>query len=115
MTVSFFAVGGFLLILILFVLLRMVTHNRFEVRHTDIFLAVIPIILVLVLGGHIKELTVGDLKIVPAVRNATKSSVKAQVSALPIEAVSSNPKDSISKIPKLVQGANPGTEFAAWV
>ncbi len=104
MPVAFYAVGGFLLILVLFVLLRTVSHNRFEVRHVDIFLALIPVVLVLILGGHIKELAVGDLKIVPAVQNATKSSVRAQVSPLPIEAISSNPKDSVSKIPKLVRG-----------
>ena len=73
MTIAVYAVGGFLLLLIVIVLLRTVSQNRFEVKNSDILLALIPVALGLVLSGHIKELTVGDLKIVPAVTNATKS------------------------------------------
>ena len=111
MTITVYAVGGFLLLLMVIVLLRTLTQNRFEVKNSDIFLALIPIALGLVLSGHIKELTVGDLKIVPAVTKATQSPVKAQVSALPVEAVSANPKASLSKIPELVRKRTQALSF----
>ena len=111
MTITIYAVGGFLMLLVVIVLLRTVTQNRFEVKNSDIFLALIPVALGLVLSGHIKELTVGDLKIVPAVRKATTSPVKAQVSALPVEAVTANPKASVSKIPELVRKGTQALSF----
>ena len=109
--VTMYAIGGFLLLLVVIVLLRTVTQNRFEVKNSDIFLALIPVALGLVLSGYIQELTVGDLKIVPAVTKATKSPIKAQVSALPVEAVTANPKEGVSKIPELVKKRTQALSF----
>ena len=111
MTTTIYAVGGFLLLLVFLVLLRTVTRNRFEIKNSDIFLALIPVALGLVLSGRIKELTVGDLKIVPAVTKATKSPIKAQVTALPVEAVRAEPKAGLRKIPQLVKKGTQALSF----
>ncbi len=106
METSILSVLAFLILLSLLVTLRIKTGNKIEVKSSDILLALIPVALWLFLSGKIQEFTFGDFKIVAAIREASESPVADQVTALsslPVESVRADPKESVERIPELME------------
>ncbi len=105
MEVLILAIGGFLVILFVLVLLRVKTGNRFEIKNSDIILALIPIALWLLLTGKIQKFEFGELKIETAFVKASQSGIAPQVTALklPVEDVRMDPKAGIEEIPRLIE------------
>lgn len=105
------ALGGFILLLVMLVALRAKTGNKFEIRNSDIVLALIPVALWLFLTGKIQEFAFGDFKIVAAVKEASKSPVAPQVTELPVESVRMDPKGGIQEIPELMKKKSQALSF----
>lgn len=105
------AVGGFLLLLIGSVVLRAVTGSKFDIKISDIILALIPIVLWLFITGKIQEFTLGELKIVAAVSAASKSPVAPQVTRLPVEVIRVDPKRGVEQIPALIRNRTQALSF----
>ena len=97
--------GMFVLVLALLVVLRLKFGSRFEIRNTDILIALIPVALWLVFAGKIKSLEFGGFKIEAAFAEAAKESVKHQVTPvkLPVERVRVDLKRGVEEIPKLIR------------
>ncbi|MEW5803361.1 MAG: CBS domain-containing protein [bacterium] len=106
------AIGGFISLLILLIILRVKGGSSFEIKNSDIVLALIPIALWLFLTGKIQEFSVGDLKIVSAIREASKSPVAPQVTQLPVESVQVDRKAGIEAIPDLVRKKTQALSFS---
>jgi hypothetical protein len=95
------AVGGFVVLLTVLVALRVWTGNRIEVKTSDMVLALVPIGLWLFTTGKVQELTVGDVKIVAAIKQASTSPVDRQVTRLPVDPVRADPKEGLSQLSEL--------------
>lgn len=93
-------------------LLRARTNNRFEIKTSDMALALVPIAVWMVFTGKVKELTVGDVKIVTAaIREASASPVKNQVTPLPFADVRLDPKGGVEMIPELLRKKTEALSF----
>lgn len=109
-----YSIGGFILLLVIIVALRAKTGNKFEIKNSDIVLALIPVALWLFLTGKIQEFTFGDFKIVAAVREASKSPVAPQVSRLtelPVESVRTYLKGGTAEIPVIIKNESQALSF----
>jgi len=95
------AVGGFVLLLGLLVALRAKTGSKFEVKNSDIILALIPIALWMFLTGKVQEFGFGDFRISAAIKEASTSQVSAQVTKLPVENLKVDPKTGVGAISML--------------
>lgn len=105
------AIGGFILLLAALVVLRAKTGNKFEIKNSDIVLALIPIALWLFLTGEIQEFAFGDIKIVKAFNEASQSPVAPQVTQLPVENVQMDPKRGVGDIPRLIESKSQALSF----
>ncbi len=89
------------------VLLRLKFSN-FELKITDLALAIVPAVLYLLLNGNIKSLQVGDLTVETAFKEAAKTSAANivtkidSVDGLPTKDISSSPKGGVDPIPILI-------------
>lgn len=81
------ALGMFAALLALLVALRAKTGNKFDIRNSDIVLALVPVALWLFLTGKIQEFAFGEVKIVAAIKLASAAPVGPEVSKLTIDAV----------------------------
>ncbi len=102
----FIAVGTFIVVLGLLVFLRS-RDNRYEIKVTDIVVAVLPVFIYLLVSGKIESLEFGEsgIKVVAAINKASGTEIKSQVT--PIEAglvrtVESGAKEGTAQIPKLI-------------
>lgn len=82
--------------------LRARTGNRFEIKTSDVALALVPVALWMLFTGKVQEFAVGDVKIVTAIREASASPVKNQVTPLPVADVRIDPKLGVDQIPMLL-------------
>lgn len=105
------SIGGFIVLVGLIIALKAKTGNKFEVKNSDIVLALIPIALWLFLTGQVQELAFGDLKIVSAVKKASASPVEAQVTELPVESVQVDIKAGVREIPRLIEKKSEALSF----
>lgn len=103
MNTLFISIGIFIILLAILVIIRAKTGTKFEVKNTDIILALVPIALWLFLTGKIQEFTLGDFKIVAAIQDATQSPVAQQVTKLPVESIHTEMKGGVSMIPQLLE------------
>jgi CBS domain protein len=98
------AFGIFAIFLIGLVVLRNKAGNRFEIKNTDVVLALVPVALWLFLTGKIQEFGFGEVKIVAAIKVASKAPIDAQVSKfLPVDAVPLFEKGGSGEITRAVQ------------
>lgn len=107
------SVGTFIAILGILVLLR-AKNSKYEVRPTDIVVAVLPIVIFLLVMGKIQRFEFGDLKIESAFVKASTSSIASQVTplrSLPSESVRIDPKLGVSEIPHLIEKKTEGLLF----
>jgi len=105
------AIGVFFVLLVLLIALRIITGNKFEIKTSDIVLALIPVALWLFLTGKIKELTLGELKIVSAIEEASNSPIASQVTKLPVQSVQIDPKVGTGGIPELIKKKSQALSF----
>jgi hypothetical protein len=105
------AIGGFLVILVLLVLLRAKTGNKLDIKSSDIVLALVPIGLWLFLSGKVQEFAFGDFKIVAAIKEASKSPVGAQVTALPVVSLQIDAKSGVDQISNLIAKKSEALSF----
>jgi len=111
MSTLLIAIGGFVLLLVLLVFLRIKTGNQFEIKNSDVVLALIPVAFWLFLTGKIQEFTFGDFRIVAAIKGATESPVAAQVTELPVESVRVDVKGGVGEIPDLIRKKSQALSF----
>lgn len=99
------SLAAFTFIIGLLVLLR-VRNSKFEIKSTDIVVAVLPIVIFLLVTGKIQKFEVGELKIETAFIKASTSSISSQVTpltGLPFEPVRSDSKSAVEQIPRLIE------------
>lgn len=108
MSILIVSIAVFGLILFSLVLLRLKTGNKFEIKNSDIILALIPVVLWLLLTGKIQKFQFGGLGIETAFVKASQSAIEPQVislvsSKLPVEPVPRRTKGAVAEIPTLVE------------
>lgn len=95
-------IGGFVILLVLLVALRIKTKNRLEIKSSDIVLALIPVALWLFMTGKLKVIEFGGLKMESAFVQASQQAVATEVDSLPVEPIEASPKGSIGQIDHLI-------------
>lgn len=105
------SIGIFIILLAVLVGVRVKSGTRFEVKNTDIILALIPIALWLFLTGKIQEFTLGEFKIVAAIQNAAETPVALHVTSLPVETINTQSKAGTGIIPDLLARKIPALSF----
>jgi hypothetical protein len=104
-------IGIFIILLAVLVGVRAKSGTKFEVKNTDIILALIPIALWLFLTGKIQEFTLGEFKIVAAIQNAAETPVALHIKSLPVETINAQSKAGTSMIPDLLARKIPALSF----
>jgi len=92
-------------------LLRTKTGGKYEVKTSDVALALVPVALWMLLTGKVRELTVGDVTIATAFREASQSPINNQVSPLPVDNVQTNPKEDVEQIDNLLHNGTQALSF----
>ncbi len=113
MTDLIISLAIFVTVLALMLLLRLKLIKNFEVRQSDILIALIPIVLWLLFTGKIEKLEFGDLKIQTAFLEASEAPITKQIISLklPVEKIRMNPKGRADEIPGLIQNQTEGLVF----
>ena len=117
MNTSIISILVFAVILFLIIIIR-AKYSKFEVKPTDIVLAIIPIALYLLITGQIKSLKFGGMELETVFVKAAEQSIASQVtpiknlkSAMPIREIDSGRKARIEEIPILVKKEVEGLQF----
>lgn len=99
------ALGLFVAIIVLLIALRSKIGEKFEIKNTDILLALIPVALWLFLTGKVTLIEVGGFKLENAFISASRASVAGQVTQvkLPVEELTMDPKRGVDRIPALIE------------
>lgn len=100
------SIAIFIGVVALLAYLRMKSGNKFEIKNSEIAIALIPIVLFLLLTGKIQKFEFGDLKIEAAFVQASQAAIKSQISeleGLPVETLRSDSKEGVGRIPELVR------------
>lgn len=111
MTETLIAVVVFIALVAVLTWFRASTASKFEIKTSDIALALVPVALWMLFTGKVQELAVGDVKIVTAIREASASPVKNQVTPLPVANLRMDPKEGIDQIPALLQKKTEALSF----
>ncbi len=112
-TTVFISIVAFIVILAALVVIRS-RDTKFEVKSTDIVVALLPIIIFLLVTGKIQKFEVGGLKFETAFVNASMAEITSQVApltGLPSEPVRMDPKRGIEEIPHLIEKKTEGLLF----
>jgi CBS domain-containing protein len=107
------SIAAFAVILALLVVLR-ARDSKFEVRPTDVVVAIFPVVIFLLVTGKIQKLQVGELNIETAFVKASTSEIKPQVTpltGLPSVAIHTNPKLALAELPRLLESRTEGLTF----
>lgn len=109
------SIGSFVLILALLVLVR-AKNSRFEVKPSDIVVAVIPVIVFLLVTGKLQKFEIGEsgVKIETAFVKASTSAITSQVTpltGLPSEPIEIHAKAGVREIPRLIEQRTEGLLF----
>ncbi len=91
--------------------LRARTDSKFEVKTSDVALALVPVALWMLFTGKVQEFAVGDVKIVTAIREASASPIRNQVTPLPVADVRMDPKSGVDQIPALLRKKTEALSF----
>jgi len=110
-----YSIGSFLLILAILVLLR-AKSSRFEVKPSDIVVAVVPVVVFLLVTGKLQKFEIGEggVKIETAFVQASRASIDPQVTALtglPAAPIQLDSKAVVSEIPRLIERQTEGLLF----
>lgn len=103
----------FILVMAVLMILRMKIGEKFEVRNSDILIAIIPVALWLVLTGKIQKLEFGEFKIEAAFVEASKTAITKQITPvkLPVESIRMDPKQGVEEIPQLIKNRTEALHF----
>jgi hypothetical protein len=101
----------FLAIVILMVSLRSATGGRWDIRNSDILLALIPIAFWLILSGKVKVIEFGGFKIESAFVQAVEASISPEVNKIPVDQVEMETKGGIGLIPRLIENKTEALVF----
>jgi len=95
----------FIFIIVIMIILRLKLGSKFEIKNSDILIALIPVALWLILTGKIQKLEFGEFKIEAAFVEASKTAVAKQITPikLPVDIVRIDPKAGIEEIPRLIR------------
>ena len=105
--------GIFAIALVIIIAIRAKAGPKFEIKNTDIILALVPLALWLFLTGKVQEFALGDFKIVAsAIKDASKSPVSTQVTKLPVETIHTETKEGVEKIPALLERHTQALSFS---
>jgi hypothetical protein len=107
------SIAAFVLILGLLILLRAI-NSKFEVRPTDIVVAILPVVIFLLVTGKIGKVAFGGVTIETAFVNASTSVIASQVTpltGLPSEPIQIDAKLGIEEIPRLIERKTQGLLF----
>ncbi len=109
------ALATFVVVLGLLVYLR-TRDSRFEIHATDIIVAILPVVVILLVTGKIRsfEFSEGGLKIETAINDASNSAITPQVAplaGLPIEPVAMDRKRGVEEIPEMIARKTEGLMF----
>jgi len=105
---------AFTVVIGLLVWLRTSTDNKFEIKNSDIVLALLPVVLILFLSGKIESFEFGDLKVKAAFEQASSKEIDSEVNLLkgiPVRELETDTKGGVSKIPELIQNKTESLEF----
>ena len=111
MTETLIAVVVFIALVAILTWFRASTASKFEIKTSDIALALVPVALWMLFTGKVQELAVGDVKIVTAIREASASPIKNQVTPLPVANLRMDPKEGIEQIPAMLQKKTEALSF----
>ena len=103
----------FIIILVILVSLR-TKNSNFEIKTTDIILALFPLVIYLVYTGKITEFSFGDLTFKTAFVEASDSEIKSQIApliGLSPRKITMKSKGAVSKIPDLIASKTEGLKF----
>jgi len=106
-------IAGFILILGFFVFLR-ARNSKFEVKPTDIAVAILPVVIFLLVTGKIQKFEIGDFKLETVFREASTTAIVSQVApltGLPSEPIRTDPKRGVEDIPRLIRDKTEGLRF----
>ena len=109
-----FSLLAFAAVIGLLVWLRTSTDNKFEIKNSDIILALLPVVLILFLSGKIESFEFGDLKVKAAFEQASSKEIDSQVNLLkgiPVRELETDTKESVNKIPELIRNKTESLEF----
>jgi hypothetical protein len=93
----------FVAVIVLVVALRSATGGRWDIRNTDIMIALIPIAFWLILSGKVKVLEFGGFKIEAAFVEAAEAAIAQQVTEIPVDEVVMEAKAGVEQIPRLIE------------
>jgi len=111
---AFISLIVFASLLILLVMIRLKTGNRFEIKNTDILLAVTPVVLFLLITGKITRFEFGMLKFETAFKNAASKEIDSEIISLndlPVRSLEPGLKLGVNKIPELIEKKSEALEF----
>lgn len=91
-------------------------NSKIDIRATDIVVAILPVLIVLLVTGKIQkfEVSEGGVKIETAFMKASESTIQHQVTplaGLPTEPVRIDPKAGVGEIPQLIARKTEGLVF----
>jgi len=112
LSVTLFIIS-FVAILGLLIWLR-VRSNQFEVKPTEVVVAVLPVAIFLFATGKIQKVEVGGVKVETAIVNASASAITTQVQplkGLSTEPLQIDPKSGVEVIPQLIEKKTQGLMF----
>jgi len=102
----------FAFVLAVLLLVRIWSANRYEIKNSDIVLALVPVALWLFLTGKIQEFGFGEVKIVAALKVATRALVDNQISRLlPVDAIPLFEKGGTEEIRRAVENKAQALSF----
>jgi len=111
MSYEIIAIVSFILLIVVQIYLRAKTDDKYQIKNSDIVIALIPIALVLFLTGKVKELTIGEFNIVLAMTETTESPISTEVTELPIEKVSIGKRESLIERKQYIENRVPVISF----
>lgn len=93
----------FVLILVLMAIIRTRISETFEIRNSDILIALIPIAFWLILSEKVKVIEFGGFKIEAAFLEAAEAAIGPQVEEIPIDPIEMGPKGGVGEILRLIE------------
>lgn len=106
------SIGSILLILAVLMLLR-ARSSRFEIKPSDIVVAVLPVMVFLLVTGKLQKFEIGEsgIKIETAFIQASASAIESQVRELRYQTIQIGPKQDPGKINQLLEDRTEGLLF----
>ncbi len=104
----------FIAVIAIMMILRLKLIKNFEIKQADVWVALIPVALWLLLSGRIQKFEFGDLSIQTAFVEATEMPITKQIALikqLPIESVQIESKGGVDEIPRLIRNKTEALYF----